>query len=841
MRRSILCALVGLFCSASIAQAQIPAFSGAEGPGATASGGRGGDVYHVTNLEFDANGTIPGSLRYGVNTAPSSGRTIVFDVGGTIFQNGGGGNAWFRSSKSNITVAGQTAPGVGVTIAGVGTKWTGSNVILRNLSVRPNKDPLNPTSYTYDGFSLQLKNSIVDHVSTSWYTDEAISLTDAGDQSTVQYATMGEGLTYDGHAFGSIIATEVDGTHYSYNHNLYAHNISRMPAIGSENLPNGATLSFTNNVIYNWQQTKAGYSAGGQHSNSNFLGNFYISGANKGNLTFTGADDGNAAWAGFTKIFLDKTDPVTANVGDMNRDGDLLDGVAFTKGDSIPGTGNRFYSGDFTVPATAFAVNGAVTPDTAHVALERVLAYGGANWANRNPIEQRIVGSVSTGTGALIPDVTGATQAAEWATVMAQRPTAGVAPFARDANWDSDGDGMPGNWEERHGLDPNLASNNGDFDSDGYTNLEEYINELSDWPAPKPIVFEGESNSRYAQIQNWRVQTQAVTSPGAQNAFNDFYWQPSKFDTAVINSGTVAVDAVGQHAGNLVLGMNAGDNATLNITAGWIKVEDAAHGLSDGITSIGDNPAATATLNLSGGKLTTKTLLKGAGGSFNFTGGVLSAETVGFDLVNNGGTIAPGNSPGVTHVMGDLTLSSGVLEIEALGTAVGEYDQLIIDGLTTLGGTLKLSNLSHEYVPMLGDEFDLVASQEGFAGEFANFDLPTLASGLEWEVSAGAMVLSLAVVEASAGLAGDYNSDGTVDAADYTVWQDNFGGTALLNETESLGIVDEADYEAWKANFGTSAAGAGGVNVVPEPTTLALLAIGCVAVGCRRRRLASQH
>src|SRR5262245_53059454 len=115
---------------------QIPAFPGAQGPGGTATGGRGGDVYHVTKLDFDLNGVIPGSLKYGINNAPGAGRTIVFDVGGTIFQNGGGAGWWFRSSKDNITIAGQTAPG-GITIAGVGSKWTGNNIILRNITVRP--------------------------------------------------------------------------------------------------------------------------------------------------------------------------------------------------------------------------------------------------------------------------------------------------------------------------------------------------------------------------------------------------------------------------------------------------------------------------------------------------------------------------------------------------------------------------------------------------------------------------------------------------------------------------------------------------------------------------------
>jgi hypothetical protein len=151
----------------SSARGQIPAFPGAQGPGATATGGRGGDVYHVTRLDFDLNGTIPGTLKYGINTAPSAGRTIVFDVGGTIYQNGGGAGWWFRAGKSNITIAGQTAPGQGITIAGVATKWTDNNVILRNITVRPNKDPANPTNFTYDAFSRSSPDSSVN--AAAWF------------------------------------------------------------------------------------------------------------------------------------------------------------------------------------------------------------------------------------------------------------------------------------------------------------------------------------------------------------------------------------------------------------------------------------------------------------------------------------------------------------------------------------------------------------------------------------------------------------------------------------------------------------------------------------------------
>lgn len=300
----------------------IPAFSGAEGPGSSATGGRGGDVYHVTNLEFDLNGVIPGSLKYGINTAPAAGRTIVFDVGGTIFQNGGGAQYWFRSGKSNITVAGQTAPGPGITIAGVGSKWTGDNVILRNVTVRPNQDPVNPTNYTYDAFSTQLTNSIIDHVSASWYSDEGISSTDAGYSTTVQYALIDEGLNYASHSFGSIISTEVDRGQLSFHHNLYAHNNSRVPRLGSE-MPvtqTGAVTNFANNVIYNWIN-KAGYSGTDQPSSTNFLGNYYIKGNNNGSTLFTGGD--SATYPGVTKIYH------SGNLYDSNKNG-VADGTAVT-------------------------------------------------------------------------------------------------------------------------------------------------------------------------------------------------------------------------------------------------------------------------------------------------------------------------------------------------------------------------------------------------------------------------------------------------------------------------------------------------------------------------------
>jgi hypothetical protein len=602
----------------------------------------------------------------------------------------------------------------------------------------------------------------------------------------------------------------------SFHHNLYAHQKARVPQMQKGGT--GAYYDFRNNVFYNW------FGTAGSKSGTTFLNlvnNFYLAG-DGGDQPVGGTNPGVTTQGGGTGVLSASSSVYrVGNVLDSNKDADADDGNPLSAGSVT----NPFWLGG--VPTYAGHT------DAARDAFDRVLEYVGANWWARDDVidtpDERIIHEARTGDGKIMawaddPWNNDLAEGAEW------RALKNTPQADRTADWDTEasigygvGDGMPTYWELEHGLDPNARDDTGDFDSDGYTNLEEFLNDVAAWPAANAIAFNGATNARYAQITNWDA------NPDAGSVQN---WQPSHYDTAVIDNGTVVVDAVGQHAGNLLLATNPGDNATLDVTAGWIKVEDAPTGISDGMIVIGDNPAATAAVNLSGGKLSTKTLLKGTGGSFNFTGGVLSAETVGFTLVNNGGTVAPGSSPGMTHVMGDLVLNSGTLEIEVGGTGLGEYDQLVVDGETTLGGTLKVVpiNLGDGlYEPALGDVLVLLASQNGFAEElFDDFDLPQLAAGLDWMLSTDAMTLSLSVVEAVA-LAGDYNNDGIVSAADYTVWRNNLGGSALpFNETASLGAVDEADYQAWKDNFGmtSGSGGAAGESPVPEPTAIVLLLIG---------------
>jgi hypothetical protein len=482
----------------------------------------------------------------------------------------------------------------------------------------------------------------------------------------------------------------------------------------------------------------------------------------------------------------------------------------------LPGSGNPLPIPDLPIIATQSALDAYLS----------VLAGVGASLV-RDAVDLRIIDSVATGIATAGPRGDG---------IINHPDDVGGYPVIlfveRGPDWDTDGDGMPDQWEVPRGIDPSDPEDrNGDFDSDGFTNLEEYLNELGAFKAVEDVVWDNTlGNGRYAQIENWQI------------AF-----QPSRFDTAVINSGTVVVDAIGQDAGTLKLASVAGSSAALDITAGRLEVAEEL--------VIGAHPDATAALALSGGALWTPLLSKGDGGSFDFTGGVLSADEVAFDLVNDGGTIAPagsqhpllpadGSSIGQTEVAGSLAINSGVLEIEILGREFGQYDRLETHGLITLGGTLRvrlLESNSGPFEPQLGDAFVFLAAYGGYEEEFDDFDLPELAPGLAWTISPGDVVLYLAVVAAP--LAGDYNDDGIVDAADYTVWRDNLGRElSLSNETASLGVVDDEDYDAWKANFGAtgSTSGQASLAAVPEPSSIWMVLGGLVLPWLRRHHAARQ-
>jgi hypothetical protein len=413
------------------------AFPGAEGAGRFSAGGRGGAVLRVTNLNDDG----PGSLRAAIEAKGP--RTVVFDVAGTIQL-----KRELKISNGQITIAGQTAPGGGITLRDQTFVISADDVIIRFIRSRLGSES------KVEGDAIWISGGrriILDHVSASWSVDETLSASaryDRPDQGfynlTVQWSIIAESLAHSihvkgDHGYGSLIRGG-DGSKISFHHNLWANHMARMPRPGNYEGPDkdpvGAFFDFRSNVFYNWGKGHAGYDADkAALAAYNFVDNAYVPGPNSGkNVAFQESNSLAKAWfAGNSMAGAVPGDPWSL--------------VTFT----IPEPAGYRLSAPLDV--------GAVTPDPADKAYERVLADAGASvW--RDPVDRRILDGVKTRQGKVIDtqaDVGG------WP----------VLPEGKAAR-DSDGDGMPDAWEKAHGLDPR-KSDGAVVGKDGWTNLELYL------------------------------------------------------------------------------------------------------------------------------------------------------------------------------------------------------------------------------------------------------------------------------------------------------------------------------------------------------------------------------
>jgi pectate lyase len=420
-----------------------PAFPGAEGAGAHSMGGRGGRVLRVTNLEDNG----PGSLRAAVEAKGP--RTIIFDIGGTI-----------RLTKplvlrnGRVTIAGQTAPGGGITLRDRHFEVAADDVVVRYIRSRLGDEG----GIESDAFTISRgRRIIVDHVSASWSVDETLSSGSSYEKPsddlrdvTVQWSIISESMRKSVHAkgehgYGSLLRGG-RGARMSFHHNLWAHHAARMPRPGNYLTPAqdsaGAYFDFRSNVFYNWGGNHAGYNADSgekaSHAAYNFVDNVYKAGPDsKKPIAFDERNPVARAWfAGNSMNGVIPADPWTLVGGRKDPEYRL--------------------SGPIRFPA--------VTRDAAPRAYERVLAGAGASHA-RDAVDARVVNSVRSGTGRLIDT---------------QKDVGGWPQLAAGTPWkDSDGDGMPDDWERRQGLNPaNSADGNSDRDRDGYTELEEWLNSL---------------------------------------------------------------------------------------------------------------------------------------------------------------------------------------------------------------------------------------------------------------------------------------------------------------------------------------------------------------------------
>lgn len=442
-RRPIVLAIALITLLVAETAAPVPAFPGAEGFGAESIGGRGGKVLFVTNL----NDSGPGSLRAAVET--DGPRTVIFRVSGTIAL-----KSRLAITKSHITIAGQTAPGDGICLKNHALAIAADHVIVRYIRCRPGDN----AGAESDALSISSgRDIILDHCSASWSVDETLSASTSGQLGnvTVQWCVISESLNDSSHhkgahGYGSLIRGGW-GNGYTFHHNLYAHHHARLPRPGNYNDrsrdPDGFIFDFRNNVVYNWAGTSAGYNADGSNGTSsitkmNFVGNYYKAGINsRGNLAFS--ESTLSARAYFSANSMN---------GDCPDDPWSL--VSFSK---FSPEDVKAYKQSSPIPVPPVKTDDAIT------AYERVLAGAGAVLPERDAVDTRIVNEVRNGTGKIIDDEE---QVGGWPELKSIEPLQ-----------DSDRDGMPDEWEKRHGFnahDP--ADRNGDADGDGYTNLEEYLN-----------------------------------------------------------------------------------------------------------------------------------------------------------------------------------------------------------------------------------------------------------------------------------------------------------------------------------------------------------------------------
>jgi hypothetical protein len=430
------------------------AFPGAEGFGANARGGRGGSVCHVTTLADSG----AGSLR---DCVSGSNRTVVFDVSGWINLSSNLG-----VTQSNITIAGQTAPGGGIGIRGRKFSIGGRDVIVRFVRVRRG---ILATTDRDDAMTVSssAESVIVDHCSIGYGTDENFSM--PGDEGqgprnfTVQWSIIAWGLQRNNHSAGSLLTSNQTTIH----HTLWAFNKTRNPRGRSEEAATrgqGGHLDWVNNVIYGWNAPDpVGESMGwsishdpfilagtsnGQHA-ANAVGNYFISTRSASYAFHNG----------------------TSNFS-LFPSNNILDGNANGMLDSSK-TGNDMIQGSPTI-LTARIASPQVTTEAPRAAYDSVLAGAGATAPMRDQADALLVSQVRAQSGILIQS--------EQDLVSLGVGDSGYGTLAaatRPAGFDSDQDGMPNTWETANGLNVNdAADRNGDTDADGYTNLEEYLNSL---------------------------------------------------------------------------------------------------------------------------------------------------------------------------------------------------------------------------------------------------------------------------------------------------------------------------------------------------------------------------
>ena len=468
----------------------LPAFPGAEGFGKYASGGRGGQVVYVTNLADDPDGTTEGTLRWAMKQYPNEPITVCFAVSGEIRL-----VKDLRINRKNYTIAGQTAPGMGIIITHNKVNCGGSeNFIIRNIRFRIGRNDVNGNIITQNAFGAEnCSNYIIDHCEFGWSTEENMNTYDSH-FITVQYCIVHEGLNDSGHPKGARgYGCQWGGSPATYHHNLLVNNNKRSCRFnGAQSNDYVVYLDYINNVNYNFEGGSNGCYGGentaklaeGEYNglNSahecNFVNNYYKAGPNTTNTKYfvsvEKARSGATSW-GPSKWYLS---------------GNIFDGVPAATEDNWSAVNVKFYTKEdsrvdtLIRPATPWwrwtqdSIYGRYDFDT--------YAYAASNYESAEEAFETVLD-----TAGVFPRdhvglrLTADTRAGSYTYTGSQTKKKGIIDTETDAEGfydypeadalsDFDADGMPDFWEALNGTDP-LNPDNNTLHESGYTMLEMYL------------------------------------------------------------------------------------------------------------------------------------------------------------------------------------------------------------------------------------------------------------------------------------------------------------------------------------------------------------------------------
>jgi len=481
-----------------------PAFPGAEGFGRYVTGGRGGQVLHVKNLKDSGYQSLRWSLQQ------QGAKIIVFDVSGTIHLESE------LSIPSNTTIAGQTAPGDGICLADYPVSISGNNVIVRYMRFRlGNKNVKKDGADGWDGFGgFDKQDWMIDHCSVSWSIDECLSVL-GNKNTTVQWCLVAQSLVNSGHSKGAHgYGGNWGGSGASFHHNLLAHHGSRTPRLG----PRPTTqlderMDMRNNVIYNFGGNGC---YGGEGMTVNIVNNYYKPGpgsptGDKGKriagigvrtneyiATYPAYAEALHLWG---KYYV--TGNVNSKYSDVTNNNWTVGVINQVDGSGCDGTWTQATRDSIKLEEPMPFIY--TTTHTAQTAYERVLEYAGAS-LHRDSFDEMMVSDTRQGKASH----TGKGLSSGFINTQDDNKPAGAASTwsawptleSAEAPVDTDGDGMPDDWETAHGLNPKDKKDGPQLNDDGYSNVEVYLNSLvagitaaqnADGEPQGSIVREGES------------------------------------------------------------------------------------------------------------------------------------------------------------------------------------------------------------------------------------------------------------------------------------------------------------------------------------------------------------